>query len=198
MEAFMSSAAARTYLTPEEYISFERKATTKHEYLKGQIMAMSGASFAHNFITLDAATQLNIQLMRGDCQVAASDMRVKVAKTNAYFYPDIVVFCGEPISEDNNFDTLLNPTVIIEVLSPSTETYDRGEKFEDYKQIESLKEYVLVSQDKVLVEHYIRQETEWLKSECQGIDDMVQLRSIGCELRLRDIYARTDLVLNAS
>ncbi|MDE0089581.1 MAG: Uma2 family endonuclease [Candidatus Poribacteria bacterium] len=194
----MSSAAARTYLTPEEYISFERKATIKHEYLKGQIIAMSGASFAHNFITLDTATQLNIQLMGGDCQVAASDMRVKVTKTNAYFYPDIVVFCGEPISEDNNFDTLLNPTVIIEVLSPSTETYDRGEKFEDYKQIESLKEYVLVSQDKVLVEHYIRQETEWLESKYRELDDVVQLRSIECELRMRDIYARTELVLNAS
>ena len=194
----MSSAAARTYLTPEEYISFERKATTKHEYLKGQIIAMSGASFAHNFITLDTATQLNIQLMGGDCQVAASDMRVKVTKTNAYFYPDIVVFCGEPISEDNNFDTLLNPTVIIEVLSPSTETYDRGEKFEDYKQIESLKEYVLVSQDKVLVEHYRRQEVEWLKREYQELKDVVMLRSIECELRLQDIYSRTEFALSES
>ncbi len=98
----MSSAAARTYLTPQKYISFERKATTKHEYLKGQIIAMSGASFAHNFITLDTATQINIQLMGGKCQVAASDMLVKITQTNSYFYPDIVVFCGAPISEDNN------------------------------------------------------------------------------------------------
>ena len=191
----MSSVAARTYLTPEEYLSFERKATTKHEYLNGQIMAMSGASFAHNFITLDTATQLNIQLMGGKCQVAASDMRVKVTQTNSYFYPDVVVFCGEPISEDNNFDTLLNPTVIIEVLSPSTETYDRGEKFENYKQIESLREYILVSQDKVLVEHYHRQETEWLRREYKELDDMVPLRTIGCELRLQDIYSRTEFRL---
>ena len=194
----MSSAAARTFLTPEEYISFERKATTKHEYLKGQIVAMSGASFAHNFITLDTATQLNVQLMGGECQVAASDMRVKVSQTDSYFYPDVVVFCGEPIAEDNNFDTLLNPTVIIEVLSPSTETYDRGEKFEDYKQIESLKEYVLISQDTVYVEHYRYQKSEWLKSEYKELDDVMQLHSIGSELRLQDIYARTKFALNTS
>jgi Uma2 family endonuclease len=191
----MSSVAARTYLTPEEYLSFERKATTKHEYLNGQIMAMSGASFAHNFITLDTATQLNIQLMGGKCQVAASDMRVKVTQTNSYFYPDVVVFCGGPLSEDNNFDTLLNPTVIIEVLSPSTENYDRGEKFEDYKQLDSLQEYLLVSQDQVSVEHYIRQEIEWVRAEYQGLGDVVPLRSIGCELRLQDIYSRTEFRL---
>ncbi|RKU19766.1 hypothetical protein C6501_01060 [Candidatus Poribacteria bacterium] len=192
----MSSAAARTYLTPEEYISFERKATTKHEYLKGQIMAMSGASFAHNFIMLDTATQLNIQLMGGRCQVAASDMRVKVTQTDSYFYPDIVIFCGEPISEDNNFDTLLNPTLIIEVLSPSTETYDRGRKFEEYKQIESLQEYLLVSQNQIRVEHYCHQKTEWLKREYKELNDVVLLRSIGCELRLQDIYSRTEFALS--
>lgn len=193
----MSSVAARTFLTPEEYLSFERKAITKHEYLKGQIVAMSGASFAHNFITLDTATQLNVQLMGGECQVAASDMRVKVLQTDSYFYPDVVVFCSEPMAEDNNFDTLLNPTVIIEVLSPSTETYDRGEKFEDYKQIESLKEYVLISQDMVYVEHYRHQKIEWLKSEYKELDDVMQLHSIGCELRLQDIYSRTEFALNA-
>ena len=192
----MSSVAAQTYLTPEEYLAFERKATTKHEYLNGQIVAMSGASFAHNFITANIAIHLGIQLMDGECRVAASDMRVKVAQAESYFYPDVVVVCGEPRAEDDTFDTLLNPTLIVEVLSPSTETYDKGEKFEHYQQIAALKEYILVSQDKISVEHYCRQETEWLRTEFQGLEEMLQLPSIDCELRLQDIYSRVQFDSN--
>ncbi len=194
----MSSAAARTYLTPEEYISFERKATTKHEYLKGQIVAMSGASRAHSFITGDIFGELRDQLKGQKCEVHSSDMRVRIHSTNSYFYPDVVVACEEPRFEDNVFDTLLNPRVVIEVLSPSTEAYDRGEKFEFYKQLDSLQEYLLVSQDKVLVEHYRCQETEWLRREYKELGDVMSLCSIECMLRLQDIYARTELVLNAS
>ena len=193
MEAGMASAAARTYLTPEEYLAFERKATTKHEYLNGQIVAMSGASFAHNFLTMNTANQLYNQLIGGECQVATSDMRVKVTQIDSYFYPDVVVVCGEPRAEDDTFDTLLNPTVVVEVLSPSTEVYDKGEKFEHYQQIASLKEYVLISQDKIRVEHYRRQETEWLQTEFQGLEDVLYLLSIGCELRLQDIYRRVEV-----
>ena len=189
----MSSAVAQTYLTPEEYLAFERKATTKHEYLNGQIVAMSGASFAHNFITVNIATHLNIQLMDGECRVATSDMRVKVTEIDSYFYPDVVVVCGEPVPEDNVFDTLLNPTVIVEVLSPSTETYDRGEKFEHYQQIASLKDYILISQDKVHIEHYCRQETGWLQTEFAELEDVLSLRSIDCELRLQDVYRRVEV-----
>ena len=190
----MASAAVQTYLTPKEYLTFERKAIIKHEYRRGHIVAMSGASFAHNFITLDTATRLNIQLFGSECQVAASDMRIKETQTNSYFYPDVVVFCGEPISEDEDFDTLLNPTVIIEVLSPSTETYDRGEKFEHYKQIESLKEYILISQDKISLEHFLRQNQQWQRTEYCKVGDVVLLSSIDCELHLREVYARTQLV----
>ena len=189
----MASAAAQTYLTPEEYLAFERKATTKHEYLNGQIVAMSGASFAHNFITVNIATSLNVQLMEGDCRVATSDMRVKVTEIDSYFYPDVVVVCGEPRAEDDTFDTLLNPTLIVEVLSPSTEGYDRGEKFEHYQQIVSLKDYILISQDEVQVEHYCRQEFKWLQSEFQGLEDVLSLLSIDCELRLSDIYRRVEI-----
>ena len=192
----MSSAAARTYLTPEEYISFERKATTKHEYLKGQITAMSGASRAHSFITGDIFGELRDQLKGQKCEVHSSDMRVRIHSTNSYFYPDVVVACEEPNFEDNIFDTLLNPRVVVEVLSPSTEAYDRGEKFELYQQLDSLQEYLLVSQDQVRVEHYIYQETEWIRSEYQELDDVVPLRSIECELRLRDVYSRTEFALN--
>ena len=189
----MASTAAQTYLTPEEYLAFERKATTKHEYLNGQIVAMSGASFAHNFITVNIATSLNVQLMEGDCRVATSDMRVKVTEIDSYFYPDVVVVCGEPRAEDDTFDTLLNPVLIVEVLSPSTAGYDRGEKFDHYQQIVSLKDYILISQDEVRVEHYCRQESEWLQSEFQGLEDALSLLSIGCELRLSDIYRRVEV-----
>lgn len=189
----MASAAAQTYLTPEEYLAFERKATTKHEYLNGQIVAMSGASFAHNFLTVNIATSLNIQLMEGECRVATSDMRVKVTQIDSYFYPDVVVVCGEPRAEDDTFDTLLNPTLIVGVLSPSTEGYDRGEKFEHYQQIASLKDYILISQDQVHVEYYYRQENEWLQTEFVELEDVLSLLSIGCELRLSDIYRRVEI-----
>ena len=189
----MASVAAQTSLTPKEYLNFERKATTKHEYLNGQIVAMSGASFAHNFITVNIATSLNVQLMAGECRVATSDMRVKVTEIDSYFYPDVVVVCGEPIPEDNVFDTLLNPTLIVEVLSPSTEIYDRGEKFEHYQQIASLKDYILISQDEIHVEYYYRQKNEWLQTEFVELEDVLSLLSIGCELRLSDIYRRVEI-----
>ena len=189
----MSSAAAQTFLTPEEYLAFERKATTKHEYLNGQIITMSGASFAHNFITVNIVTYLNVQLMEGECRVAASDMRVKVTQIDSYFYPDVVVVCGEPRAEDDTFDTLLNPVVIVEVLSPSTEGYDRGEKFEHYQQIASLTDYILISQDEVHVEHYCRQGSGWLQTEFRELEDVLSLPSIDCELRLQDVYRRVEV-----
>ena len=189
----MSSVVAQTYLTPEEYLAFERKATTKHEYLNGQIVAMSGASFAHNFLTMNVANQLYNQLIGGECQVAASDMRVQATQTGSYFYPDVVVVCGEPRAEDDTFDTLLNPTLIVEILSPSTETYDKGEKFEHYQQIASLKDYILISQDKVHVEHYCRRGSRWLQTEFAELEDVLPLRSIDCELPLQDVYRRVEV-----
>ena len=189
----MASSAARTYLTPEEYLAFERKATTKHEYLAGEIVAMSGASFAHNFITGDIFGELRAQLQGGKCKAAASDMRVKVSETGSYFYPDVVIFCGEPQAEDNSSDTLLNPTVIIEVLSPSTEARDRGEKFWHYQQLASLQEYILVSQDRVCVEHHLREGINWLRTEFRELEDVLSLTSIECQLYLRDIYSSVDL-----
>ena len=189
----MSSIAARTYLTPQEYLAFERKATTKHEYLAGKIVAMSGASFAHNFITGDIFGELRAQLQGRRCKAATNDMRVKVSKTGSYFYPDVVVFCGEPQAEDNESDTLLNPTVIIGVLSPSTEARDRGEKFWHYQQLAFLQEYVLVSQDRVCVEHYLREGAYWLRTEFRALEDIMPLSSIECKLRLRDIYNSVEM-----
>ena len=145
----MSSLAAETLLTPEEYLVLERKATLKSEYLNGEIRAMPRANFAHNLITVDIATELNIQSRGRGWDVCMSNMRVKTGTKGAYFYPDVVVFCGDSQFEDNVFDTLLNPILVIEVLSPSTEAYDRGEKFAHYQELTSLREYILVSHDRL-------------------------------------------------
>ena len=188
----MSSAAVQTYLTPEEYLAWERKSDTKHEYLSGEIIAMSGASLAHNLIVTNISGELYIQLKVGTCEVYTNDMRIRTHPETSYFYPDIVVICGEPRFEDNVFDTLLNPIVLVEVLSPSTERYDRGEKFDYYQQLTSLQEYILVSQDEVGVEHYRRQGTEWQPTEFRSLEDVLSLPSIDCELLLQDIYRRIE------
>ena len=184
----MSSLAARTYLTPEEYITAERKATLKSEYLNGEIVAMSGASDTHNLITMNASTALYNQLADRGCRVYASDMRVGISAGISYFYPDIAVTCDKPRFEDDVFDTLTNPQVIIEVLSDSTAGYDRGEKFIRYRQLESLQEYILISQDQVQVDHYLRQGKQWVLSEFSALEDVFPLVSISAELSLRQIY----------
>ena len=192
----MSSAAVQTHLTPEEYLALERKADTKHEYLRGEIIAMSGASFAHNIITANITTALNNQLLESDCIVVASDMRVRTHPEASYFYPDVLVVCDQPRFEDSSFDILLNPTVLVEVLSPSTETYDRGEKFKHYQQLTSLREYLLVSQEEVCIELYRRQETQWKLTEFRSLEDVLSLASIDCALNLSDIYNRIEFRVN--
>ena len=188
----MSSAAVQTHLTPEEYLAWERKADTKHEYLRGEIIAMSGASRAHSLIVTNISGELYIQLKEGTCEVHTNDMRVRTHPEASYFYPDVVVVCGDPRFEDNVFDTLLNPVVLVEVLSPSTQVYDRGEKFKHYQQLTSLREYILVSQDEVGVERYRRQGTEWQPTEFRSLEDVLSLTSIDCELSLDDIYRRVE------
>lgn len=190
----MKYIGVQTLYSPEDYLIAERKATIKSEYLSGEILTMPNASLAHTRITLDVATDLNIQLRgNNDCEVVTNDMRVMTSPKVAYFYPDVVVFCGEPQFEDNSFDTLLNPVLIIEILSPSTEKYDKGEKFEYYQQIQTLREYILVSQDKIYVEHYKSQNTEWTLEIFSALQDTLIFSSIGCKLSLRDIYTRVDL-----
>lgn len=192
MEVCMSSTAAQTYLTPEEYLAWERKADIKHEYLHGTIIAMSGASRVHSLIVTNISGELYIQLKAGTCEVHTNDMRVRTSPGISYFYPDILVVCDEPRFEDNTFDTLLNPIVLVEVLSPSTEAYDRGEKFRHYQQLTSLREYILVSQDEVRIERYRRQGTEWQLTEFRSLEDVLSLISIDCELSLEDLYRRVE------
>ena len=185
-----SAAAADTYVTPEAYITSERRANVKSEYIHGEIFAMSGASLAHTLITLDIATELNIQLRGSTCKVVTNDMRVRTALKGPYFYPDVVVFCGTPQFEDNVFDTLLNPILVVEVLSPSTEAYDRGEKFAHYQKLMSLQEYILVSQDRIHVTHHRLLESQWASKAFHAPEDVLLLNSIECKLPLQDIYTR--------
>ncbi len=189
----MSSIAARTYLTSEEYIAAERKATRKSEYLSGEIVAMSCASNEHNLITVNTANGLYNQVTERGCRVYVSDMRVGIGAGVSYFYPDIAVTCDRPRFEDDALDILTNPQVIIEVLSDSTESYDRGEKFAHYRQLESLQEYILISQDRVRVEHYLRQGKQWLLSEFSALEDVLPLISISAELPLNQIYRFVEL-----
>ena len=189
----MSSIAAQTYLTPEEYIAAERKATLKSEYLSGEIVAMSGASDTHNLITMNTSTALYNQLAERGCRVYASDMRVGISAGVSYFYPDIAVTCDKPRFEDDVFDTLINPQVIIEVLSDSTAGYDRGEKFGRYRQLESLQEYILISQDQVQVDHYLRQGKQWVLTEFSTLEDVLPLVSIEAELSLNQVYRFIEL-----
>ena len=186
----MSSAAKQTYTTPEEYLARERLAETKSEYYDGQIYAMSGATRPHNLVAGNLFAEINVQLRGRPCEVYSNDMRVCVRATGLYTYPDIVAVCGEPQFLDGVFDTLLNPQLIVEVLSPSTEAYDRGDKFAQFQRIESLREYILVAQTKVRVDRYSRQGAQWLLTSWDSLDETVPIESIGCRVRLRDIYDR--------
>lgn len=180
-------------VTPEEYLERERAAKTKSEYIAGRVVAMAGASDTHNLITLNVAGELRNALRGKPCRAYAMDMRVQVTTAGSYFYPDVVVVCGPPEFASGRRDTLLNPRVVVEVLSPSTEAYDRGEKFFYYRQLELLTDFVLVSQDAMRVEHFERQpDGAWLLSDAGGPDDTVEVPSIGCALRLADIYENVD------
>lgn len=190
----MASLPAQTPFTPEEYITQERKALHKSEYLNGQIFAMSGASRAHSVITSNIFNSLYNQLVASDCEVHSSDMRVQPSPT-AYFYPDVLVACGELRFEDDVFDTLLNPIVIVEVLSPITVVCDRGEKFEHYQQLTSLQDYILVSQYNFWVEHHWRQGRQWKNTEFRAPEDVPPLTSIGCKIPLHDIYRRVNVAV---
>lgn len=180
----------RPRISPEEYLALERHSEERSEYLNGEIFAMTGASRRHNRITLNLAIALDPLLRDKGCEVYASDMRVKVSATGLYTYPDVIVVCGEPRFEDAEVDTLLNPKVIFEVLSSSTEAYDRGKKAEHFRTLASLAEYVLVSQDRVHVEHYLHLSHGWLLTEADRPEDVIELSSVEARLTLADIYDR--------
>ena len=181
-------------MTPEQYLAWERDparaSERKSEYIYGEVIEVPGASFPHNVIANAVSTSLTIQL--GDrCYVASSEQRVRVGGGNAYVYPDATVICDEPQFLDNQFDTLLNPTMLVEVLSPSTGNYDRGTKFELYREIDSLTDYLMLSQDEPRIDHYARvDENEWRLKAYRGLDAVAKIDSLSCALPLAEIYAR--------
>ncbi len=188
------SRQPKTLITPEEYLASERKAEYKNEYINGEIRAMTGASREHNLVSLSIASELRAQLKGRPCEVYCIDMRLRIPSANVYTYPDVVVVCGEPKLEDRHVDTLLNPTLVVEVLSKSTEKYDRTAKSDYYRTLESLAEYLLVSQNEYAVELYTKQaDGSWLLTSVRGLESVVELRSIGCALRLSEIYERVAL-----
>ena len=182
------------YITPDEYLRLERQSEHKSEYVNGEIFAMTGASRKHNLVAGNIFRELSQQLKDRQCEAYVGDMRVKVATTGLYTYPDVVVVCGEPKFEDAYVDTLLNPTLLVEVLSQSTERYDRIAKSSYYRTLDSLAEHLLMAQDEVRLEQYAKQANgQWLLFECSTLDKVVELPSIGCALALREVYDKVVL-----
>ncbi len=182
----------KNFLTPQEYLAIERKAHYKSEYWNGQMYAMAGASFLHNVTQFNMLTGLGPALLRQGCQPIGSALKVRTA-SGMYTYPDLVVVCGKPQLEDDHGDVLLNPVLIFEILSPSTEKYDRGFKFQQYRGIESLREYLMVSSESIQVERYTRKsDGSWSLLEWNEPEDVVPLESCGGELKLTSIYQNVD------
>lgn len=182
-------SAYRDKLSPEDYLREERSSSVKREYIRGQVFAFAGASPAHNQIVFNLAGILHTQLRHTSCRGYASDLKVQTPGHEMFAYPDLTVVCGEPQFRDEQKDVLLNPTLIVEVLSESTEARDRGEKFLQYIQIPSLRDYLLVSQSEPRLEHYERQpDGRWLLNVVHGLDGEVHLVSVGCTLRLAEVY----------
>lgn len=183
------SAALRRKLTPEEYLNIERAATFKSEFYRGELYAMAGARYIHNRVLANLIHRISACLEGSSCFVLPNDMRVKSARNNSYFYPDVIIVCGKPQFEDSVFDTLLNPKVIIEVLSDSTERFDRGDKFEEYGNIASLEEYVLVSQDKMQIQRFIRQaQDHWDMRIFKDEAGDFSLQKVKVAIPMKDIY----------
>lgn len=186
----MTQAAASTRLPPAEYLALERSSEIRHEYADGEIFAMTDGTLEHNLIAANIAGELRAALKDRRCFVCPSDMRVKISASTRYTYPDVSVVFGEPAFEDPRRDTLLNPSVLFEVLSDSSESYDRGEKFAQYRTLPSLTDYVLVDQKQALIEHFSRQADGTWVLRVVGAGQRLELPSIGCELADDEVYLK--------
>jgi Uma2 family endonuclease len=191
----MTASPQQPLLSEEEYLTLERASSVKHEYHAGAIFAMSGVSEAHNLIASNVNASLHAQLRGRGCRVYPSDMRLKVLATGLHPYPDLTIVCGPPeFTNPARRDTLVNPVVIIDILSPSTERYDRGEKFQHYRTIPTLREYLLIAQDRARIEQYVRQaDGLWLLAEAVGAAATLALPALQCALRLADVYEQVEL-----
>ncbi len=181
------------YISPEEYLEREREAETRSEYVRGETFAMAGASIRHAIIISNLVLEIGAQLRTRNCNVFSTDLRLAVNPAGMYTYPDVMVVCGDPVTIDKHNDTIVNPVVIVEVLSDSTKNYDRGQKFQYYRMLSSLKEYVTVAQDEIHLERHIRGNAgEWILTEFGKLEDVVELQSINASLPLSEVYRRID------
>lgn len=188
MEALKS---LRTYLSPNDYLKAERESDLRHEYLDGQVYAMAGESPDHSTICFNLAVIVGTQLRGKSCRGFSPNMKVRTPPKNLFVYPDLTVVCGEPVFHDERRDVLTNPKVIVEVLSPSTEAYDRGGKWIRYQQIETLTDYVLIAQDQPQVEHFTRQpDGKWIYTTITDLAGILELPSIECRVSLAELYER--------
>ena len=195
------SSLAQTHSTEAQYLAWEREAEHRSEFVNGQIYAVAGASPEHAIITVNLGRELSAQLKGRPCRTYSTDIRVRVSETGMYTYPDVVVACGENEFHVHNGrrEALLNPTLIVEVLSDSTGAYDRGEKFAHYQSLSSLQEYVLVAQDQPRIERFLRQaDGQWLYSAVSGREEALDLTSLGCRLALAEVYDNVDFAASES
>lgn len=182
------SAVPQPFITPEEYLEREHNALEKHEYVVGQVFAKAGASLAHSAICVNLVVNLLPPAKRKSCRVLESNMRVRIPSQDLYTYPDVTIVCGKPELIEGKTDTLLNPVAIFEVLSPSTEGWDRGGKFAYYRSIPTLQEYFLVAQDQPRIERYVRERDHWILTTHDGLDAEVQLACTNERFSLRGVY----------
>jgi len=183
------------YVSEKDYLKAERLALEKHEYFKGEIFAMSGASIPHNKIFSNAFLDIGIKLKGNKCQPFGSDLRIHIPKNTLFTYPDISIVCGEIETTDDKFDTITNPSVLIEILSTSTRNYDKGEKFTLYREIESLQEYILIDSERIMVEKFIRNsDNSWQLTEYRTIEQSFSIATVGIEMFLLDIYEGVKIV----
>ena len=180
--------------TPEDYLTFEREADARHEFIDGEIFAMAGESLSHSRVCVNLSGEVRDKLKGKDCEALSPNMKVRTTSASLFSYPDLTIVCGEPLFHDRKKDVLVNPRVIFEVLSPSTEIYDRTTKFQKYRMGNAtLTDYVLISQDKVFVEHFTKSASgEWIYRSYGEIIDAFTIETIECELNLSEIYDRVE------
>ncbi|MFT3935392.1 MAG: Uma2 family endonuclease [Chitinophagaceae bacterium] len=182
------------YISPEEYLATERAVEEKNEYYDGQVLAMSGASFKHNHISQNLSKNLGVFLEDKECSILSSNMRVSTPSHDAYMYPDAIIYCGDPVLEDDKFDTLLNPSVIFEILSPSTRSIDKGRKFFFYQAIPSLREYIMIDSQKIFIQLNRKQlDGTWVIEMITDLNASLTITSIDARLLLKEIYSKTGL-----
>ncbi len=195
----LAKVKTNALFTPEDYLNFERKSDSRHEFLDGAIFQMAGESLSHSRICMNLAREVGNNLKGKSCEALSPNMKVRTSTASLFSYPDLTIVCGEPLFHDPKKDVLVNPQVIFEVLSPSTAEYDRTTKFQRYRMgNETLTDYVLVSQDKPFVEHFFRQaDGKWLYQSYGATEDFLKIETTDCELSLREIYDRVELTLEA-